>query len=308
MAIYKIVKNNLVPIKEKRINLEIDLQKLTDRNLEIIFGLKFVTSQFSLGNFRLDTLAFDEENKSFVIIEYKRDRSFSVIDQGFSYLSLMLHNKAEFILEYNEKMKGNLKRNDVDWSQSRVLFLAHSFTPYQRNAINFRDLPIELWEVRKYDNNIILFNQLKSISTKESISKISKNKIIEKVSKSVKVYSIDDHFRPGWEKSRELFEDLKEKILALDSRIEEKVNKYYIGYKITGVFYNICAIHARSSILHLDLIRVDKKDLDDPENKIKEVHWKENRTGKYCVYTIKTPNDIPYALFLIKQVYNKFYK
>jgi len=111
MAIYKIIKNNLVPIREKKIDLETTLQELTEKNLEIIFGLKFVTSQFLLGNFRLDTLAFDEENKSFVIIEYKRDRSFSVIDQGFSYLSSMLHNKAEFILEYNEKTKKSLGRS-----------------------------------------------------------------------------------------------------------------------------------------------------------------------------------------------------
>ena len=67
-------------------------------------------------NFRIDTLAFDTETKSFVRIEYKRDRSFSVVDQGFAYLSLMLNNKADFILEYNERMKDNLKREDVDWS------------------------------------------------------------------------------------------------------------------------------------------------------------------------------------------------
>ena len=104
-----------------------------------------------------------------MIIEYKRDRSFSVIDQGFAYLALMLNNKADFILEYNEKTKGNLRREDVDWSQSRVLFLAQSFTTYQQNAINFRDLPIELWEVRVFDNATVLYNQLLSLEAKESI-------------------------------------------------------------------------------------------------------------------------------------------
>ncbi len=83
MPIYKITKGKLTSIEEKKINLEVDLQKLVEKNLEIIFGLKFVSSEFSLKNFRIDTLAFDEENKAFVIIEYKRDRNFSVIDQGF---------------------------------------------------------------------------------------------------------------------------------------------------------------------------------------------------------------------------------
>jgi hypothetical protein len=68
--------------------------------------LFFITSCASL----------DNENKSFVIIEYKIDQSFSVIDQGYAYLGLLLNNKAEFILEYNERKSLSLKRGDVDWS------------------------------------------------------------------------------------------------------------------------------------------------------------------------------------------------
>jgi hypothetical protein len=91
-------------------------------------------------------MAYDNETNSFVIIEYKRDKNFSVIDQGYAYLSLMLNNKADFILEYNENQEKTLKRKDVDWSQSRVVFISPSFTSYQKEAINFKDLPIELWE------------------------------------------------------------------------------------------------------------------------------------------------------------------
>jgi hypothetical protein len=56
---------------------------------------------------------------------------------------LLLNNKADFILLYNET--GEKKTlNEVDWSQSRVIFISPSFTTYQRKAIEFRDLPIEL--------------------------------------------------------------------------------------------------------------------------------------------------------------------
>ena len=48
----------------------------------------------------------DNENKSFVIIEYKIDQSFSVIDQGYAYLGILLNNKAEFTLNItNTKTK-----------------------------------------------------------------------------------------------------------------------------------------------------------------------------------------------------------
>jgi len=87
MAIFQIQKNNtLVQIEEKKIDLEKDIQKLTEENLSDIFGLTFIKSEFPFQNFRIDTLAFDEETQSFVIIEYKRDRSFSVVDQGYAYL------------------------------------------------------------------------------------------------------------------------------------------------------------------------------------------------------------------------------
>ena len=83
MAIFKISNQKLEPIDEKKIDLERDIQKLTEQNLETVFGLKHICSEFQLNNLRIDTLAYDEETKSFVIIEYKRDKSFSVVDQGF---------------------------------------------------------------------------------------------------------------------------------------------------------------------------------------------------------------------------------
>ena len=43
-----------------------------------------------------------------------------------AYLNLMLTNKADFILEYNESSHSshNLKREEVDWSQSRMIFIS----------------------------------------------------------------------------------------------------------------------------------------------------------------------------------------
>jgi len=307
MPIFKIEKSKLKPINEKKIDLEKDIQKITEENIETIFDLKFVSSEFAHNGFRIDTIAFDEEAKSFVLIEYKRDRSFSVVDQGFAYLSLMVNNKSDFILEFNEKTNKNLKREDVDWSQSRVMFLANSFTNYQQNAINFKDLPIELWEIKMFDNDTIYYNQVKASSnSQESINKLAKNKEIANVSREVKKYSIEDHFNKDWTHTRDLFEGIREKILAIDGRIEEVAKKYYIGYKIG--FYNLCSIHVYKSKLTVHLVRVEKKDLKDPDNKIEAIPWEQRGWGKLCGYTISKPEDIDYAIFLIKQVYEKFYK
>jgi hypothetical protein len=67
-----------------------------------------------------------------------------------------------------------LKRTDVEWSQSRVLFVAPEFTKYQQYAIGLKNLGIQLWEVCKYTNGIVTFNQVQSAFSKESIATIIK--------------------------------------------------------------------------------------------------------------------------------------
>ncbi|MBT4540807.1 DUF91 domain-containing protein [Candidatus Woesearchaeota archaeon] len=307
MAIFKISNTKLSVIEEESIKLEKDLQKLTEENLDVIFGFKFISSEFAIQKFRLDTLAFDEETKSFVIIEYKRDRSFSVVDQGFSYLSTLLNNKDSFILEYARKTKMDLNNIKVDWSQSKVVFISQSFTSYQQNAINFKDLPIELWEVSKYKNNSILYNRLKSVEGSDSINTISKDKTIDSVSREIKKYTLDDYFKEGWEKSKNIFDALEEKILGIDDKIERNVTKFYVGYNIGKMV--LVAITPRKSKLRVELYRVVPKDMKDPDNK---VSYSKNSMKHYnkhiSEFFIDDVSDIDYAMFLITQVYNKIFK
>ncbi len=111
MPLFKVSDDNKISeVIEVPFNLEKDLQKITEKNMNIIFGIEFITSEFELGGLRIYYLCFDKEVGSFVIVEYKKDRNFSVIDQGFAYLSLLLHNKAEFVLKYNEVKNTFLKR------------------------------------------------------------------------------------------------------------------------------------------------------------------------------------------------------
>ena len=38
-------------------------------------------------------------------------------------MSLMLNNKSDFILEYNENCGGTIKMEDIDWPRSKVIFI-----------------------------------------------------------------------------------------------------------------------------------------------------------------------------------------
>jgi predicted transport protein len=300
MSLFKIEKS-LTNIKEKPFKLERELQKLTEDNVKSIFNYDFVKSEFRIGNFRLDTLTYDKETNSFVIIEYKRDKNFSVIDQGYAYLSLMLNNKADFILEYNESQKNTLKRTDIDWSQSKVIFISQSYTTYQKEAINFKDLPIELWEIKRYENNTVSYEQILKSGSQESIKTISKSdNAIDNVSKEIKVYTEQENIEIASDEIRELYEKFKQAILNLGDIII-KPKKLYVAF-VSGS--NIADIHIQKSALKL-WINMRKGELEDTRNITRDVsnkgHW---GNGDYELQ-IKTDDDLEYIMSLIKQSLRK---
>lgn len=305
MSIYKQVSNKLTPIKEKKVDLEKSIQTVVEENLNDIFGLSFVFSEFSLNSLRIDTLAFDEEGKSFVVIEFKKDKSFSVIDQGYAYLALLLNNKADFVLEYNEKCQKNLRKDDIDWSQSKVIFIASSFTKFQQEAIGFQDLPIELWEVKKYDEDLVAFNQVRASEKSESIKTVAKGRDFEKVSREIKQYSLTDHIKSHWDKAKALFDQFSQRVLELDPRFEIHPVKYYIGLNIENK--NVIAVKVRMTKVAIELLRVRPEDLKDPEKRTKYVKNSFKYYNKHITqFDIENEDDIDYAMLLVKQVYKKF--
>lgn len=301
MFLYNISGEKLEEIKEIPFKKEIELHKLCEGNLENIFGLKFVKREFSFNNFRLDTLAFDESSKAFVIIEYKNTSSFSVIDQGYAYLSLLLNNKAEFILEYNENCKTSLKRDDVDWSQSRVIFVSPSFNNYQKESINFKDLPFELWEVKKFSNNTVYFNNIKPSKTFESIKTITKtNTQAKAVIDEVIVYTEEDHYKNSTEEIIDLYSRIKEFIISLNDNITIKVKKLEIGFVYNNKIMVDILLQKKGLKIWLN---AKMGTIDDSKRISKDMsmtgHW---GNGDYEIQ-ISDDEELEYVFSLIKQLY-----
>jgi predicted transport protein len=302
MALYKIGER-LDFIKELSFKFEKDIQVLVEKNLKSLLHLDFIRSEFALNNFRIDTLAFDTETKAFVIVEYKRDKNFSVIDQGYAYLSLMLNNKADFILEFNESQPTTLKRTDVDWSQSKVLFISPQFTNYQREAINFKDLPIELWEIKRFENDTISFDQIQKTSAKESIKTISRNdQTVEAVNKEVKVFTEQDHLQKVDFETRELYEQVKERLIALDDNVTTQPKKQTIGFKVDNNIFCDIVLQGRGLKIYLNLKSGDLQDQKQIARDVSNVgHW---GNGSYEI-KLSDLEDIDYIISLLKQSLRK---
>jgi len=232
MNIYALNSGTLTQIKESPFKLEREIQSIFEQNLGTVMDLELVKSEFSIKNKRVDTLAFDPQSKAFIIIEYKKDKNISVVDQGFTYLSLMLENKADFIIEYNESLKKRLTRDEVDWSQTRVVFVSTSFTQNQKLATNFKDIASELWEVKRFENQTISITPIKKSKSAESIKPITQqNKELKAVQDEIKVYTEEDHLVKPTEELKELYELLRNRILTLADDIEVVPQKLYIAFR-----------------------------------------------------------------------------
>lgn len=309
MDLYNIKGNNLKSVDVNQFKLEKEIQQLVENNTEELFGLEFVSSEFKIGEFRIDTLCFDKENNSFVIIEYKKGSSYSVIDQGYSYLSVMLNSKSDFILEYNESKEKQIKRNDVDWTQSKIIFVSPSFNSYQKNSVNFKDVPFELWEIKRFSNNIISLNQHISKST-ESINKVStgKNTVINKVNKEVKVHTEEDFINYIGKDLIEPYNKLKDRLISLsDVEIKFKLNYVSVWKGKSVVVY----INKGKKYLSVDMVssvdwggKVNEKEsfiLNDSKNYFKLY---ESEYKKIYYHHLTKETDTDYLFLMIKQKFD----
>ena len=299
MKIYTLNNTKLNEVDEKVFKLEREIQQLFEDNLDNVMGLTLVRSEFTIKNKRIDTLAYDKQTNAFIIIEYKRDKNISVIDQGFTYLSLMLENKADFIVEYNEQLKQNLQRTDVDWTQTRVAFVSPSFTENQIQATNFKDIAIELWEVKRYENNTIVINEVKKSRSAESIKPITQqNKELKRVTDEIVVYTEDDLLVAGSDETRELYYKFKDGILNLADDIQVIANKLYIAFRKNR---NIVCMNIQKKQIRM-WIGAKWGALDDAKSLAIDVsstgHW---GTGDYEV-NVTNDKDLEYIMSLIKQV------
>ncbi|MGK6352236.1 DUF5655 domain-containing protein [Parapedobacter sp. DT-150] len=299
MPLFTINQGKAEELGEKPFKLEKDIQQVFEDNLDTFMGLRLVKSEFSVKNRRIDTLAFDPDACAFIIIEYKRDKSNSVVDQGIAYLNLMLENKAEFIVEYNESLKANMTRSEIDWSQTRVAFVASSFTENQKQATNFKDLAIELWEVKRFENSTLLVNVVRKSASAPSIKQLApQSDSLAQVSKEIKEYTEKDHYERSSEEMVELYQRFKEAILNLADNIDIKPKKLEIGFTHNGkIFSDICLLKGSLKIW----INLKRGQLDDPRKIVVDVsstgHW---GNGDYQIQ-VSDDKHLEYIMSLVKQ-------
>lgn len=296
--LYDMTGGKPILLSENSYQKEKDLQHYVEKNMETLLGLRFMATEQRLDeNNRADSIAYDESTNALVIVEYKKVENSGIVDQGFNYLAVMLENRGNLLHDLRKQFKSEKEMNDVDWTQSRIIFIALEFSSRQIHATSFTDMPFELWEAKRY-NNIL---SLKNVTNKMKNCSVKTFKMegqYKKVMDEVVIYSEEDHFR-GHEAFYEIFCDLKDRILELD-RTTYKVKKTGMSFEVDGKrFCEVnCPIHNKDFDL---LLNNEKQPIDDPYKMATNIksHWG-NLTWRVKV---NLQSDLDQIMSYVEQAY-----
>mgnify|MGYP000018336741 FL=1 len=233
--LYKKESGKLIKLEDDGFHNEKELQKFVEENIEELLGLKFIATEFSISDRRrVDTLAYDEESNAFVIIEDKNVKNSSLVDQGFSYLSVALDRKESLVLQFNGMMNAQKKVGDFDWSQTRIIFISPEYNDRQIEATSFGDMPFQLFELKKYGDIISwrdLTKKIKGVTPRlKTVPECEDRE--ESTLAEIKVYTEDDIItdsNPAYPQ----YLDLRERILELPD-VTMVVLKSGIKFKVNG--------------------------------------------------------------------------
>lgn len=289
-----IIQNNKILRKEDFKN-EKELQNYVETNMKEILGYQFISTEFTVDNYRLDSLGYDEENNTFIIVEYKNIKNNSLVDQGYAYLGMMLKRKEAFVLKYNNVTKKNKEIRDIDWSQSRIVFVSPVFCQRQINASEFQGMPFDLIKATKYENGIVEFSKIEKNENLKTEVAYKNNKIAE-VMKEIKVYTEDDHLIKAPEKIKELYHQIKEELLSMGD-IDIEYKKLYIAFKSNT---NIVDLEIYNSKIIM-FINLKKGKLPEGTSILKDIsNVGHHGNGDYCI-DLKSMEDFEKSIPYIKE-------
>lgn len=295
MAFFELVSGSAHQIKPLSVHPgnEKGAQGVIEANLGPIFGVRFVATEFRTGakhRGRIDTLGLDEDGSP-VILEYKRHTNENIINQGLFYLDWLLDHRGDFELVARGQIGPDI---EVTWEAPRLILLAGGFSRYDQYAVNRIDERIELWTYTFYEGDYLRVEPLETeeVSTK---TKISKAKPATASSRAV-TYSMDHHITQMSESSREVFESLREQILALGDDVAERPMKKYIGYRRLK---NFCEIVPKRSKLNVFIDGPVQNSKGIGEDYSSIGHW---GTGDLRV-EVATLEAIPATMEVVSEAY-----
>lgn len=294
MPLFKKQDDVLTLISSVQAESEKWLQRLIEANLKDVLDMYFLASEFRTSGGRIDTLAIDSSGAP-VVIEYKKSKNDNIINQSLSYLKWLTNQQPGFFeLLMQKQLPAEVFKNlRLDWKNPRVVCLAESFSQFDIDTVEIVPLRIELFKYRLYEGDMlsiesVAFNEMQK-NLVESIQ-LAPTETTQAVIQAMKEQSNASHL------VRSIFDELRERILAMDQYIIEKAGKRCISYRLTK---NFAEILIRKNRLVIDLRPIDYVDPDGMVEKIADGYTVTmNRR-----VTLTSASELDYVFGIIEQSY-----
>lgn len=294
MPLFKIGNKNIQKLSRKDFTNEKELQHFVENNLEELFGIRFLASEYPTNHGgRIDTLGLDE-NQAPVIIEYKWGENSAIINQGLFYLDWLVEHIADIQLLVQKKLGHGI---EIDSGSPRLILIAASYSKFDEYAINRMAENIEMWSYNQYQD---LF-ELKLIASTQAKYKEDGQKITKV---NYDTYSTDDQLAGKSDKLKELFKELQERILSFDveGAIEELARKMYIAYRTNK---NFVYLNFRSDRILLDIALTIEQITSIDKSKVRDMRGIGHHGAGFTRYELSSLDQLEEAIALIKESYEQ---
>ncbi|MCF7808024.1 MAG: DUF5655 domain-containing protein [Candidatus Marinimicrobia bacterium] len=290
MPIFKTHGKKLHKLSTVSIKKEKDLQTLVEENLLEVLDMHFLATEYTttFGG-RIDTLAVDSSGAP-VIIEYKRNKNDNVINQGLSYLRWLQAQKIEFFEMLLIKRLGEdiAKTIKIDWKNPRVVCIAESYSKFDIDTVEVVPMRIELLKYRLYQEGIFSLEQVGVREQKSTQVSASQPGRIQSET------TVDDLLAKASPVIKDLFGELRSRIIEMDENIIEKATAFYVAFRVSK---NFAEVHIGKNQLKIHLRPID---YEDPKGRVDKIPEGYNWTMDRRVY-LKNESDLEYVLGLIEQ-------
>ncbi|MFW3172571.1 DUF5655 domain-containing protein [Geodermatophilus sp. CPCC 206100] len=212
--------------------LEKSLQTLIEKNMETLFGVRCLASEYSTGKKhagRMDSLGIDE-NGNPVIFEYKRAMNDNVITQGLFYLDWLMDHRGDFELQVLKRLGPTVT---VDWSNPRLVCVAGDFNRYDEHAIGQMNRSIELVRYRSYEDRLLALDLVASTSAKATAAGEQSGPITTTGSTKTmnNTKTVSQLHEAASAQLKDVYDALEQYLLNLGDDVSKIVNKNYYAFR-----------------------------------------------------------------------------
>lgn len=264
LKLFRISKGIASELASSSVALERSLQTLIEANMETLFGVRLLASEYSTGirhGGRMDSLGIDE-NGSPVIFEYKRAVNESVINQGLFYLDWLMDHRGDFKVLVLDRL-GAEAAEAIDWRNPRLICVASGFTKYDEHAVNQMNRSIDLVRYRDFEGELLALELIHS-SRVDSVTSVDAPDVAPGggTSPAPATYkTVTEYLEQSPPELKDWFGELDDYVRALGDDVTQKTLKYYIAYRRLRNFLCLEVLPARRQLTLYLKVNPDTVDL-----------------------------------------------